>query len=189
MHSMVAAPERKRKRTTYPARKFFCSIPGCYKWFTRGDLAQKYPLNIHVILTVQCRHSKTLHEFLSRACQECHISKRTTDCPICECCLYQARRERALKYFVEELWDIYPFFHTRALHEMYAAASLSNVDGGFEYCLGVFHAVASLGALYLEDIALSEHCYDLAKNCLNRREKCRRIEDLIASIVLVWIFK
>ena len=88
---------------------------------------------------------------------------------------------------MEELWDLYPFFHRQALHEMHAAASRPDIDG-VEYYLGVFHAVASLGAVYLEDMDLSEHCYNLARQCLNRREKCRRIEDLIASIVLVWTF-
>jgi hypothetical protein len=85
---------------------------------------------------------------------------------------------------MEELEDIYPFFHTLALHEMYAATLRPDMDGG-EYFLVVFHAAASLGALYLEDNDLSKHCYDLAQRCLIRKENCRRIEDLIANIILV----
>jgi len=92
-----------------------------------------------------------------------------------------------LRYLIEELSDMYPFFHPKAFYAMYTALRDVQIADRC-YFEAIIDALASLGALYLGDCKLSRTCYMAAQDKLRSLNNgSPRGEVMIAYIVLVLV--
>jgi hypothetical protein len=91
--------------------------------------------------------------------------------------------EEALKYFVDELWEFYQFFHPNSFAAMYQAASHAQFDDKV-YFSTIFDALSALGALYMENEHCSRRYYESARGNLYLQGHTH-IEGFITRTILV----
>ena len=90
---------------------------------------------------------------------------------------------KALKYLIEELGELYLFFHPNDLALLLESAR-RQPDDQKAFLWAMIDALASLGALYLEDSQLSQNCYESARKKLDSLAS-NHIEEFIGRTILV----
>ena len=141
-----------------------------------------------------------------RPCKRCRRLKLKCDLqlPTCGSCIHHSalcewespganlqiatpdQYNTALKYLIENLGELYVFFHPNNLAALLESADRQKDDEKV-FLWAMIDALASLGALYLEDARLSELFYASAKKNIDSLAS-NQVEEFIARTVLVHLF-